>query len=76
VDDADPLPAGWMMTCAAVMVVPLVVPRTRTFSPAGEQSPNGQQGAAHASNVRASGTRAPDVAREETVQPSQPDVRG
>ena len=30
---ADPLLAGWTMTCVAVMVVLLVVPRTRTFSP-------------------------------------------
>jgi hypothetical protein len=31
-DDADPL-AGCTMTCAAVMVVPLVVPSTRTGEP-------------------------------------------
>jgi hypothetical protein len=30
---APPLPAGWTVTCVAVMVVPLVVPRTRTLSP-------------------------------------------
>ncbi|MDQ6876245.1 MAG: hypothetical protein M3082_00820 [Candidatus Dormibacteraeota bacterium] len=33
-DAADPpLPGGCTMTCVAVMVVPLVVPRTRTCSP-------------------------------------------
>jgi hypothetical protein len=30
---ADPLPLGCTMTCVAVMVVPLVVPRTRTGWP-------------------------------------------
>jgi hypothetical protein len=30
---ADPLPVGCRMTCVAVIVVPLVVPRTRTASP-------------------------------------------
>lgn len=30
---ADPVPFGWTMTCAAEIVVPLVVPRTRTGSP-------------------------------------------
>jgi hypothetical protein len=29
----DPLPVGCTMTCVAVMVVPLVVPSTRTGSP-------------------------------------------
>jgi hypothetical protein len=29
----DPPPVGWAMTCVAVMVVPLVVPSTRTGSP-------------------------------------------
>jgi hypothetical protein len=29
----DPLLAGCTVTCVAVMVVPLVVPRTRTLSP-------------------------------------------
>jgi hypothetical protein len=33
-DAEDPLPAGCTMTCVAVMVVPLVVPSTRTGSPA------------------------------------------
>jgi hypothetical protein len=31
---ADPSPVGRTMTCVAVMVVPLVVPSTRTGSPA------------------------------------------
>jgi len=30
---ADPPPVGCTMTCVAVMVVPLVVPSTRTGSP-------------------------------------------
>jgi hypothetical protein len=33
VEDGDPLLAGCMVTWVAVMVVELVVPRTRTFSP-------------------------------------------
>ena len=32
-DVADPPPIGCTMTCVAVMVVPLVVPSTRTGSP-------------------------------------------
>jgi hypothetical protein len=33
-DEVDPPPAGCTMTCVAVMLVPLVVPSTRTGSPA------------------------------------------
>jgi hypothetical protein len=33
-EGADPPPVGFRVTCVAVMVVPLVVPSTRTGSPA------------------------------------------